>query len=137
MKLLGIDYGKKRLGLAICGPMKIANPLELLVRQDTERDLKALKAIIEEHEIIKIVIGLPKNMNNTLGEMAQEATQFAEFLEKETQLPIVLWDERLTTVQAERSLIQAGLTRQKRQKSRDSIAAVFMLQSYVDAQDFK
>ncbi|NUM36078.1 MAG: Holliday junction resolvase RuvX [Candidatus Brocadiae bacterium] len=132
MAILGIDYGRKRIGLAICGALKIATPLETLERENTEKDFKKLKEIIEEHEIEKIVVGCPKNMDNSMGEMAKEAQSFSDILKNRFSLPTVLWDERLTSAQAERSMIEAGLSRNKRKKSSDSVAAALMLQSYSD-----
>ena len=132
MKLLGIDYGRKRLGLATCGALNIACPNQTLTRKNLEKDIEELFSFIQEEEIEKIIVGLPKNMNDSLGEMAKEAEEFAQKLSEKTRLPFELWDERLTSQQAERSLLQGGLTREKRKKSRDQIAATFMLQSYVD-----
>ncbi len=132
MKILAIDYGTKRLGLAVCGAMKIAHPLDLLIRNDPNQDWKNLEKIIKENSIGLVVIGLPKNMNNTLGKMATDANKFAEDIKLKFNIPTILWDERLTSAQAERRMIEAGLTRQKRQKSLDSVAAALLLQSYID-----
>lgn len=132
MKLLGIDYGRKRLGLAICGALKIASPLDMVERSVLEKDLAALRHVIEDNEIEKIVVSYPKNMNNTIGEMAEEAQAFAQMLEKKLLLPTVLWDERLTSAQADRAMLEGGLTRNKRKQNRDQIAATLLLQNYVD-----
>ncbi len=132
MQILGIDYGRKRLGMALCGELKIATPLDTLERTNTEKDFEKIKNVIEEHEIEKIVVGFPKNMDNSLGEMAKEAQSFSDILKNRFSIPTVLWDERLTSAQAERIMIDAGFSRNKRKKNSDSIAAVLMLQNYSD-----
>lgn len=132
MRILGIDYGRKRLGLAICGELKIASPLGKIVRKSMAEDLAALSAIISEEEVATIVVGLPKNMDDSCGEMAKESNQFAQILATHFSLPVQLWDERLTSYQAERDMITAGLSRSKRQKSVDQVAAALILQNYVD-----
>jgi putative Holliday junction resolvase len=131
MKVLGIDYGRKRWGLAICGLLKIASPSGVITHKTWEEDMSALASFMEDVELI--VVGLPKNMNDSYGEMAQEANQFAQALGEHFHLPVVLWDERLTSAQAERYLKAAGYSRAKREKSKDQVAAALMLQSYVDA----
>jgi putative Holliday junction resolvase len=132
LKILGIDYGRKRWGIAICGALNIASPAGLIVHKTWQEDMAALQEFLEDVETI--VVGLPKNMDDSCGEMAQEASQFAKKLSDHLHLPVVLWDERLTTWQAEQSLLAAGFSRARRQKSRDQVAAAVMLQSYVDAQ---
>ena len=132
MQILGIDYGRKRLGLAVCGDLKIASPLELIERTNSKKDFEALQKVIEKHEIEKIVVGFPKNMDNSVGEMAKEAQSFSDLLKNHFSIPTVLWDERLTSVQAERAMIDAGVSRNKRKKSSDSIAAALLLQNYCD-----
>ena len=132
MKVLGIDYGRKRLGIAICGELKIASPLMVIKRESIDIDIQKLKKIIEENDVNQIVIGLPKNMNNSQGKMAKEAKEFGEILASEIDLPIVYWDERLTTRQADCIMKSVGISASKRRRSRDQIAAALMLQSYVD-----
>lgn len=131
MKLLGIDYGRKRWGVAVSGPLNIASPAGMIVHKSWEDDMAALAKFMED--VDKIVVGLPKNMDDSCGEMAQEASHFAEQLAAHFRLPVDMWDERLTTWQAEQSLLAAGFNRAKRDKARDQIAAALMLQSYVDA----
>ena len=135
MKLLGIDYGRKRLGIATCGALRIACPLKILYFSKQEKDLFAeLGLILREREIEKIIVGLPKNMDDSSGEMVKEVEKFAERLKEEFSLPIILWDERLTTYEADRILKEAGLSPSQRKKRRDAIAAALILQSYVDSQ---
>lgn len=134
MKILGIDYGRKRMGLALCNVLKVACPSGVIIHTDWSRDMIALSEIIEEQEIARIVVGLPKNMNDSLGEMAEEVKKFAESLQHcFSQIPVVLWDERLTTWQAERLLLDAGISPERRKNVRDAIAAAVMLQCYVDS----
>lgn len=133
MMLLGIDYGRKRIGLAVCSLLKIATPLKMLNNADKEKTFLAIKDIINEHDIEEVVVGLPKNMDNSLGEMAEETKSFALQIQERFDIKVHLWDERLTSIQAERSMLSAGLSRNKRKKSRDQIAATLMLQSYADS----
>lgn len=133
MKLLGIDYGRKRLGLAVCGPLRVACPLATITWSSRDEVIAALAEVIREHDIEKLVIGLPKNMDNSLGEMAHEAEQFATMLREHFALAVELWDERLTSWQAEQLLRTAGLSRWRRKRHRDSVAACLILQSYVDS----
>lgn len=95
--------------------------------------MAALAAVVEKHEIGKIIVGLPKNMDDSHGEMAEEATKFADVLREHLQISVDLWDERLTSWQAEKILLNAGLTRARRKKYQDAIAACIILQSYVDS----
>ena len=132
MKILGIDYGRKRIGLATCGPLKIAHPLKVIQRKNIENDLQKILECIQEHDIQKIVVGLPKNMNDSCGEMAQEATKFADILKERFSLPMAMWDERLSTWEAKKRLEETGLSRNKRAKLIDAAAATLILQSYVD-----
>ncbi len=136
MKILALDYGRKRIGLATAGYLKIAHPQQVLKRTELKNDLEELQTYIEENDIEEIVIGLPKNMDNTQGEMAQEATAFAHALEKKCQLPITLWDERLSSWEAEKIIRQSSnkrkKTHQKIAQNIDAIAAAVILQCYLD-----
>lgn len=136
MRVLGLDYGSKTVGVAVSDPLGItAQGLETIVRKEENKLRKTLARIEElcrEYEVEKIVLGLPKNMNNTLGERAQVSEEFREMLERRTALPVVMWDERLTTVMAENVLKENGVRREERKKYIDKIAAVFILQSYLD-----
>ena len=97
------------------------------------RTLARIEELIAEYEVEKIVLGFPKNMNNTVGERAEKALEFGEMLKKRTGLEVIMWDERLTTVEADRTLIEAGVRRENRKQYLDGIAAVFILQGYLDS----
>lgn len=130
---LGIDYGRKRIGLAVCGPLKIACPIKMLLRQNPQQDWKQLRHVIEEYEVDEIILGLPKNMNDTSGFMAEEVQAYAKELEAELKVTVILWDERLTSSAAESKLAEANLNGRQRKKLQDSVAAALILQSYIDA----
>ncbi len=133
MRILGIDYGKKRVGLAISDPLCItAQGLPTLERRDPAHDMEALAGVIREREIDEIVIGLPKRMDGTLGESAQEVLEFVEELKGRFQLTVHLMDERLSTVRAHRAMKEGGLSRKKRTERADKISAQLILQDYLD-----
>jgi putative holliday junction resolvase len=139
-RTLGIDYGKARLGIALSDPRKIiASPLENVKAAKTlEMTAQAVYERIQKLEgegknIDEIVVGKPIKMNGTMGVVGEEIERFVQYLEEKTALSIVLWDERLTTVQAERSMREDGCNRKRRAKSIDSVAAVIILQSYIDS----
>jgi len=133
MRILGIDYGHKRLGLALSDEgQTLASPLPVYQRRDIDQDLVYLTHLAAEKEVGRIVVGLPRNMDGSLGEMAKEVLAFVETLKKKTHLPIDTFDERLTTAEAERVLIQANLSRKRRKTLKDSLAAVLILQGYLE-----
>ncbi|HHT9125721.1 MAG TPA: Holliday junction resolvase RuvX [Candidatus Brocadiia bacterium] len=133
MRILCIDYGEKRLGLAVSDPLGLtAQGLPTLIRQDEKSDMLKLSEIINEKVVNEIVIGLPKNMNGTLGKKAEEVLKFVEFLKSRFSLPVHTVDERLSTVRAHRSMLEGDLSRKKRGKRVDMIAAQLILQSYLD-----
>lgn len=136
MRILGLDYGSKTVGVAVSDPLGItAQGIETIERKEENKLRKTLARIEElcrEYDVEKIVLGLPKNMNNTLGDRAQVSEEFREMLERRTALPVVMWDERLTTVMAERVLMENKVRREDRKKYIDKIAAVIILQSYLD-----
>lgn len=134
MRYLGLDLGTKTLGVAVSDLTgTIATSLTIL-RHDNNHDylIEELKKIITEKDIETIVLGLPKNMNNTIGERGEMVLSFKEKLEKSTSLPVILEDERLTTRVAENILITADVSRKKRKKVIDKMAANIILQSYLD-----
>lgn len=141
MRVMGLDYGSKTVGVAISDPLGItAQGIETIERKEENKLRKTLARIEElakEYEVGTIVLGLPKNMNNTLGERAEKTLEFKEMLERRTGLSVVLWDERLTTVEAERTLIESKVRREERKKYVDKIAAVFILQGYLDSLDMR
>lgn len=108
----------------------ISRPQETKLR----RTLARIEELCREYEIEKIILGFPKNMNNTIGDRAEKSLEFAEMLKRRTGLPVVMWDERLTTVAAERTLMESGVRREHRKEHIDQIAAVFILQGYLDAE---
>ena len=138
---MGLDYGSKTVGVAISDPLGFtAQGIETIDRKEENKLRKTLARIEElakEYQVETIVLGLPKNMNNTLGERAERTLEFKEMLERRTGLPIVMWDERLTTVEAERTLIESNVRRENRKKVIDQIAAVFILQGYLDSLSMK
>ena len=136
MRIMGLDYGSKTVGVAISDELLItAQAVETITRK-AENKLRQTYARIEElakeYDVERIVLGYPKNMNNTLGERIERTLEFKENLERRTGLEVVLWDERLTTIEAERTLIESNVRRENRKQYIDTIAAVFILQGYLD-----
>ena len=136
MRVIGLDYGTKTVGVAVSDALGItAQGIETITRKESNKlrqTLARIEEIIAEYEVGTIVVGLPKNMNNTLGERAEDCQEFADKLESRTGLPVVMWDERLTTVAADRTLQETGVRRENRKAVIDQIAAVFILQGYLD-----
>ena len=136
MRIIGLDYGTKTVGVAVSDALGLtAQGVETITRKEENKlrqTLARIEAIIEEYEVTKIVIGLPKNMNNTLGERAEACKDFADKLERRTGIPVVMWDERLSTVSAERVLMESGVRREDRKAVIDKVAAAIILQGYLD-----
>jgi putative Holliday junction resolvase len=133
-RLLGVDYGSVRVGLAVSdADRRIASPLATYHRREPEHDAAWFRALVEEEQIGQIVIGLPVHLDGREGQKAAEARAFGRWLGDVSGLPIVFWDERFTTVEAEGFLISAGLTNKRRKARRDRVAAQILLQSYLDA----
>lgn len=137
MRILGLDYGSRTVGVAVSDPFGwTAQGIETIRRKD-ENNLVAtvlrLKEIIEQYKVEKIVLGLPKNMNNTEGERVELTKQFEKRLLKEFGIEIILWDERLSTIGANRVLQEANVSRKKQKTVIDKMAAVFILQGYLDS----
>ena len=141
MRIMGLDYGSKTVGVAISDALLLtAQGIETICRtQDNKlrQTLARIKALCEEYEVEEIVLGFPKNMNNTIGDRAEKSLEFAEMLKKRTGLPVVMWDERLTTVEANRTLMESGVRRENRKEYVDKIAAVFILQGYLDSKSLR
>lgn len=137
MRVMACDYGSKTIGIAVSDPFGwTAQGVEIIRRQEEEAlaaSIERIKELIAEYEVEKIVVGLPKNMNNTSGERVEKTLEFIEKLKKKISLPVVTWDERLSTVGAERVLLEADLSRAKRKKVIDKMAAAYFLQGYLDA----
>ena len=136
MRILGLDYGSKTVGVAVSDPLGItAQGVEIIRRQSENklrRTLARIEDLIARYQVEKIVLGLPKNMNNTLGDRAEKSLELKDTLERRTGLDVVMWDERLTTVSAEKVLMESGVRREHRKEYVDEIAAVFILQGYLD-----
>ena len=136
MRIMGLDYGSRTVGVAMSDELLItAQVLETITRKDENKLRKTLARIEEiakEYNVERIVLGYPKNMNNTLGERIERTMEFKEAVERRTGLPIVLWDERLTTIAAEKSLIESNVRREHRKDYVDQVAAAFILQGYLD-----
>lgn len=132
-RILGLDVGDKTIGVAVSDPLGItAQGITTIRRSSLDNDISQIKDIIEEYNVSKIIVGLPKNMNNSLGTQGQKVMKFAGKLKRRIHLDIEYEDERLTTVMAEKVLIQGDLTRSRRKKVIDKVAATYILQSYLD-----
>lgn len=136
MRILGLDYGSKTVGVAVSDPLGFTAQGVEIIRRKSENKIRQTLARIEEliaqYQVEEIVLGLPKNMNNTLGDRAEKSLELKETLERRTGLPVVMWDERLTTVSANRVLMETGVRRENRKEHVDEIAAIFILQGYLD-----
>ena len=133
-RIMGLDVGDKTIGVAVSDLMGLtAQGVKTIKRVGKKKDIEALKEIIKERQVNKIVSGLPKNMNGTLGPQGEKVIKFCELLEEETGIKIEYWDERLSTVAAERSLIEGNVRRENRKKVIDMLAAVIILQGYLDS----
>lgn len=134
-RTLAFDYGDRRIGIALSDPMGMAaRPLMTLTRTTWARDLERIHDIIREHEVRRIVVGMPLDMNGSRGTRARVTEAFIERIKGATRLPVIPWDERLTTVQAERILISGAVRRARRRQVIDQVAAVIVLQAYLDSQ---
>ena len=136
MRIMGLDYGTKTVGVAISDPLGLtAQAIETIERKEENklrRTCARIEELIEKYDVDKIVLGFPKHMNNDIGERAEKSLEFRDILHSRTGLEIIMWDERLTTVEAERTLIESNVRRENRKKHIDQIAAVFILQGYLD-----
>lgn len=133
MRIMGIDYGEKRFGIALSDPLGItAQGLPTIERTSIQEDIKKIINIIQEKEVQEIVLGLPKHLNNTLGDKAKEVLNFIDTLKKHINIPIKTFDERFSTVRANRAMLEGDLSRKKRKERVDMIAAQLILQGYLD-----
>lgn len=137
MRILGLDYGSKTVGVAVCDPLGItAQGVETITRKEENKLRKTLARIEElvaEYQVETIILGYPKNMDDSIGERAKKSEEFRDMLIRRTGLPVILWDERLTTIEANDILIESGVRREDRKKVIDKIAAMLILQSYLDS----
>jgi len=133
MRILALDHGSKRIGVALSDELKmIAQPLEFIPAQPFDNCVTRLRELLDEKEVELILVGLPRNMDGTYGAAAVQVEEFVDALKSEIPVPIKTWDERLTSAQANRSLIEANVRRQKRKQKVDAMAAALLLQSYLD-----
>ncbi|MGO8701922.1 MAG: Holliday junction resolvase RuvX [Limisphaerales bacterium] len=134
MRVLAIDHGTKRIGLALSDETRtIARPLEFLPAEPQDKLMELLQAIIAEKNVEEVLVGVPRNMNGTYGPSAERSRQFMAALQEVLTIPVKPWDERLTSVQANRFLIETGMRRQQRKEKVDQTAAAILLQSYLDS----
>lgn len=135
-RVLGLDVGDKYIGVAVSDLLQFtAQGVTTIKRESNKLDFKAIEDLINEYEVKKIVIGLPKNMNGTLGPQSEKVTKFAEKIKNKFKIDIIYIDERLTTVSAERVLIESDVRRENRKKVIDKIAASYILQTYLDRRE--
>ncbi|OPX48309.1 Holliday junction resolvase RuvX [Clostridium thermobutyricum] len=133
MRILGLDVGQKTVGVAISDPLGFtAQGITTIRRTKKSQDILEVKKICDEYSIEKIVIGLPKNMDGSIGFAGEKIKEFSEALKEVIDLEIIFWDERLTTVAAHRAMLEADLSRSKRKKIVDKVAATYILQGYLD-----
>lgn len=141
MRIIGLDYGTKTVGVALSDPLGLtAQGIETIHRKmenKLRQTLARIEELIKEHNVEQIVLGLPKHMNNEIGERAKATLEFKEMLKRRTGIEVIMWDERLTTAAAERVLIESEVRREDRKQYLDKIAAVFILQGYLDSVYFK
>ena len=135
MRIMGLDVGEKRIGVALSDPLGIiAGALTVFERTTDDTALKQIIDLARDNEVERIVVGMPRSLDGSLGKQAQAVQSFVDLLKEHIQLPVVTWDERLSTVAAERTMLEIGMKRDKRKKRRDSLAAAFILQGYLDRQ---
>ena len=136
MRILGLDYGSKTVGVAVSDPLGLTAQGVEIIRRKSENKMRQtlarIEELVKEYQVEKIVLGVRKNMNNTLGDRAEKSLELKETLERRTGLDVVMWDERLTTVSANRVLMESGVRRENRKDYVDKIAAIFILQNYLD-----
>ncbi len=136
MRIMGLDYGSKTMGVAVSDALQITAQGIEIIRRDRgnklRRTLARIEELILEYEVERIVLGVPRNMDGTDGERTQRSEELKEMLERRTGLPVILWDERLTTVAAEKAMIEAGIRRAQEKEHVDRVAAALILQGYLD-----
>lgn len=141
MRIMGLDFGSKTVGVAVSDPLFVTAQSVEIIRRKSENKLRQtlarIEELIEEYEVEKIVIGLPKNMNNTEGERVEKSREFAEMVFRRTGIEPIMWDERMTTISADRVMMESGIRRENRKDYVDAIAASFILQGYLDSLKFQ
>ena len=137
MRIMALDVGSRTIGIACSDALLMtAQGIETIRRTSLENDFNRLRELISEYEVQELVVGMPKNMNGTKGERAEKTEEFVEKMKAVIDLPVTFWDERLSTVMAERQLIAADVSRKKRKGVIDKMAAVVILQGYLDRLQF-
>ena len=137
MRIMSLDVGSRTIGIACSDALLMtAQGIETIRRTSLEKDFNRLQELITEYEVHELVVGMPKNMNGTKGERAEKTEEFVEKMREVIDLPVTYWDERLSTVMAERQLIAADVSRKKRKSVIDKMAAVVILQGYLDRLQF-
>jgi putative holliday junction resolvase len=132
-RLMGLDIGERRIGVALSDSLRIiAGALTVVERVTDDAALKQIIDLARENEVERIVVGMPRSLDGSLGKQAQAVQSFVDLLKERTDIPVVTWDERLSTVAAERTMLEVGMKRDKRKKRRDSLAAAIILQGYLD-----
>ncbi len=136
MRIMGLDYGSKTVGVAVSDELLFTAQGMETIRRESENKLRKtyqqIEELVKNFEVGKIVLGLPKNMDGSIGERAQKTFEFKEAIERRCNVPVVMWDERLTTVEAHRTMISTGVRRENKEKYVDCIAAILILQGYLD-----
>jgi len=134
-RIMGIDYGSKRIGIAVSDPLGFtAQPLEVIARTSLVKDVERIRVIVRERDVVRIVLGLPLNMDGTPGMLTDNVNSFADTLREKIGIPVELYDERMTTMQVDRMLTEeADVSRERRKQVRDKLAASLILQSYLDS----
>lgn len=137
MRIMGLDFGSRTVGVAVSDLLMVTAQGVEIIRRKEENKLRQtyarIEELVKEYDVEYIVLGYPKNMNNTIGERAIKTEEFMQNLKRRTGLEVILWDERLTTVAADRAMLEGGLRREERKEYVDMIAAVFILQGYMDS----
>lgn len=137
MRIMALDVGSRTIGIACSDALLMtAQGIETIRRTSLENDFNRLRELISEYEVHELVVGMPKNMNGTKGDRAEKTEEFVEKMKAVIDLPVTFWDERLSTVMAERQLIAADVSRKKRKGVIDKMAAVVLLQGYLDRLQF-
>lgn len=139
MRMMGLDFGSKTVGVSVSDPLGLtAQAVETITRKEENKlrqTCQRIEALIQEYEITSIILGYPKNMDDSVGERAQKTQEFQEMLKRRTKLPVILWDERLTTVEADEILRESGVPKGERKKVIDKVAAAIILESYLNASE--
>lgn len=136
MRIMGLDFGSKTVGVAVSDELLYTAQGVEIIRRESEKKirktLQRIEELVKQYDVQKIVLGLPKNMNNTMGDRADKSFEFKETLERRCNVPVILWDERLTTVEAHKAMTATGVRKEDRGKYVDCIAAMLILQGYLD-----